>query len=54
MMNKMRVELGKANEFFHVAHKFRQWPSLEECVLGLGRSIAICTYIDADKLVVER
>jgi hypothetical protein len=50
MMNKMRLELGKANEFRHVAHEFRLRPGLEECVLRLGRSIAICTYIDANEL----
>ncbi len=50
VMNETRVELGKANEFCHIAHEFRCRPSLEEGVFRLGRSIAILAYIDSNEL----
>jgi len=48
--NETRVELGKADEFRHIAHEFRCRPSLEEGVFRLGRSIAILAYIDSNEL----
>ena len=50
VLNETRVELGKADEFRHIAHEFRRRPNLKEGVFRLGRSIAILAYIDSNEL----
>ncbi len=49
VMNESGVELSKANKLCNIADSFWSRPYLQQCVFGLGWTIAINTHINATK-----
>ncbi len=54
VMNEMGVELGKADEFCHIADKLRGQSSCQKSVLGFGRPVAIYTHVNSNELKMLR